>query len=92
MCCILMYLLRLWSAIKIITRRDVYLPCRPWYTNVCTPPKDIVILVDTSAAMKWKKIKVAKTIAHLLVQGANQNDKVVSLIFKCIHNLNECSS
>ncbi|KAI0222835.1 VWFA and cache domain-containing protein 1 [Lamellibrachia satsuma] len=57
---------------------DVYSEARlrPWYTNVCTSPKDIVILVDTSAAMKWTKIKVAKTIAHLLVQGANQNDKV----------------
>ncbi|KAI0233331.1 hypothetical protein LSAT2_016413 [Lamellibrachia satsuma] len=49
---------------------------RPWYVNAVTPPKDIVILVDTSTAMKTKKLDVAKDIAHLLVQTANPNDQL----------------
>ena len=50
---------------------------RPWYVNAATPPKDIVILVDTSAKTQGKLLDVAKDVARLLVQTANPQDQVL---------------
>ena len=48
-----------------------------WYVQTATPPKDIVILIDTSAAMLWKdKLSLAKDVAILLVKTANPYDEV----------------
>ena len=57
----------------------IYFNSRPWYANAGTQPKDIVILIDTSAAMKGKLI-YAKEIARLLLQTANRNDEVIGHI------------
>ena len=51
---------------------------RSWYVKAATPPKDITILVDTSAKMEGKLLDVAKDVAHLLVKTANPNDQVGS--------------
>jgi len=48
-----------------------------WYVIAATPPKDIVILIDTSAAMLWNnKLSLAKDIAMLLIKTANPYDEV----------------
>ena len=57
----------------------IYFNSRPWYANAGTLPKDIVILIDTSAAMK-RKLIYAKEIARLLLQTANRNDQVIGYI------------
>jgi len=50
--------------------------CRNYYTNAATPPKDIVVLIDTSSRMV-DKLPDAKAIANLILQTANRNDQVL---------------
>ena len=50
--------------------------CRSWYSNAASPPKDIVVLIDSSSRMKYR-LPDAKAVASLILQTANRNDQVL---------------
>jgi len=48
----------------------------PWYVQSATPPKDIVYLIDQSAAM-GAYLRIAKRILKLFLMTSNPSDQVI---------------
>ena len=49
---------------------------RPWYISAASAPKDVVIIIDSSASMKGGRLHRAKAAAKTLLQTLSKKDYV----------------